>query len=182
MVVAENMEILEREVQRAVRTTRGVFFSVDEGDLRQEAWQAALEACATYKPGRGVGLGAYVGQAMRWRLGNYALKVLQPISFPNNGRARAVIADMSPQRVSNGGPGFERHVSTVITVRSSESLLDEKRTRVRTVALMIRALGGREKLREALVGNPEEPAVRVLHQKLAADPELRQLWNEREEP
>lgn len=167
-----SFDVMQREVEGGVRRVAKKWRSADADDLRQEAWEAALEARRTFDASRGTAFSAYVGRAIRWRLENYMLRVSQAVSFPNNSRARHEMGARPTRCV----PAEDSPL--VSPAPTPERALDEKRWQVRLVARMIRTAGGAVELRVAVNGpSPDERRLaKVVRARLAADEELRRMW------
>ena len=184
-------QTIQREVDQAVRRALRKYRSADERDLRQEAWRVALEALRTFDPERGFALGAYLGRALHWKLGNVLLREHQMVSFPDSHRARCVMfanpARRSDVEFTDGGEpsegegtrGSRRRVVLQDQTSGADQRLDQERHRVRLVARLISAAGGRPALNVALQ-NERDPRAAIVRERLAQDEELRQLWLEKE--
>lgn len=103
------MTAIEREiaaaVERSARRLAAFGVPVEEADLRQAGWVAALEALRTFDPARG-NLGAYLAPILRATLGKAVSRWLHPASL-SDGAARVSgavertdVEDLADERVT----------------------------------------------------------------------------------
>lgn len=150
----------------------------EEEDLRQEAWIAAHEARKTWDPARGK-IAPYASTAIRRALGTFLIRASSPVSSSWHARHELIALKPAPVEVLELFP---------CAATWADELLDEKRWRVRLWARIIALVDAGDTDLDYLLGETKRvgrppawllEAVTDAKERLAADDELRAIWNER---
>lgn len=190
----------EVNVQVAYYYQRVKWRGVEEGDLRNTAWEIALDALEHYDAAKG-SVGGYVATAVRRNIATRLIFEGSPVTESWHRRHNLLGVHRAPldhaerpQRSVFDGEEGGRSITQGAPEAGgwADEVLADRRWRVRVLSRLFEVVGleGREGL-EALLRHEDDPkptgrrpqrlldSIELARSRIAADPELAEAWAER---
>ena len=184
----EIQQELARVVAESVRYYSSRCRWADPEDMRQEGWIAAEECRLTWKPERGP-IAAYASRAIRWAIAFWLIRNSSPVSASWHARHELLNHQHAPLEAIEEGLTSRTARAPAVDQRGwADDVLDDRQWRVRVMSRLLTLVGddpetGLDALVTKKVGLRKRWVIAALanaKDTIKNDPELKELWEERE--